>query len=225
MRIFSFLDVESTGLQRQPLNYLPEPAALFSRGDEVCQIGGILADEHMRPIQFFCHYCDIVRADSPSGAMSVHGISQRDVRRYVSGQFLPEVMQRYLPELFGEDVVFVGYNTEFDLGQIAQTLSNSSINFDWKPFKGNIIPRKGRHSVDVAEFVKVGSAYRKLSSFEKELEETRTMFLNLWERRLGVQTNCIELLAPSWNKAHNAFFDSLNTFLLWGDRVWKKKLV
>lgn len=224
-RIFAFLDVESTGLQRQPLSSLCEAAPIFSHGDEVCQIGGIITDSMMRPSKFFCHYCDTVRADSPAQAQSVHGISQRDVRRYALGQFLPEIITRYLPELLEENVIFVGYNVEFDMGEIAQTCANSPINFEWSPLKGNIVPRRGRHSVDVAEFVKTTKGYVKLTSFEKELETPRMQFLNLWERRLSVQTNCIELLQDTWEQAHNSFFDALNTYILWGEKVWKKKLV
>lgn len=224
-RIFIVFDTETTGLQRQPRSSLHTPASITSRGDEVCQIGGIILDSNMRPQKFFCHYLDTVAADSPQSVAAVHGIYQRDVRRYVAGQFLPEVMTKYLGEMLFDDVIFIGYNVEFDMDLVAQTLANSPISWTWKPVKGSIVPKRGRHSVDVSEFLKVGSSYKKLSSFEKELFTLRTQFLSFYENRLGVDTNCIQLLEKTWDKAHNAFFDSVNTFLLWGDRIWKKKLV
>lgn len=98
--------------------------------------------------------------------------------------------------------------------------------------EGSIIPKDGRWAVDVSEFFKyIGSVsagksghYRKLSTFEKELEEDREKFFQQYGS-MEVETNCIDLLAPSWEHSHNAFFDALNTYLLWRDRVWRKKLL
>lgn len=224
-RLFIVFDTEGTGLNRQALGKLNEPAAVTSRGSEVCQIGGIILNERMMPLKMFCHYCDTVVADSPTAAYNVHGISQRDVRRYLIGQFLPEIMTQYLPEFFYSNVVFIGYNSEFDMTLVAQSLANSPIDWKWKPLHASIIPKRGRVSVDVAEYVKQGSAYRKLSSFENELTTQRLQFLSYYERRVQIETNCIELLQGTWERAHNSFFDAVNTYLLWGDRIWKKKLV
>ena len=224
-RLFIVFDTEGTGLSRIPHAKLNEPMAITARGSEVCQIGGIILDERMVPLKLFCHYCDTVIADSPVGAFKVHGISQRDVRLYTIGRFLPEIMEQYLPEFFYPNVVFIGYNTEFDMDLVAQSLSNSPISWRWSTLTSSIVPRRGRWSVDVAEYVKQGSHYRKLSSFHEELSSLRLQFLSYHEKRLGVETNCLELLRGTWEKEHNAFFDSVNTFLLWGDRVWKKKLV
>lgn len=224
-RIFIVFDTEGTGLTRIPKTAINVPASVYSRGSEVCQIGGIILNNQMQPLKLFCHYCDTVAPESSSGAISVHGISQRVVRRYLTGQYLPEIIERWLPEFLWNDVVFVGYNAEFDMDLVAQTMANSPINFTWKRFIGSIVPKHGRFSIDVGDFVKIGDNFRKLSSFEKELEWQREAFLSRYSRTMSIDTNCIEMLHDSWEKAHNSFFDALNTYLLWSDRVWKKKLL
>lgn len=224
-RIFIVYDTEGTGLQKSMFGQLNSPAPVTARGSEVCQIGGIILDDRMVPQKLFCHYCDTVAADSPNAAYKVHGISQRDVRRYLLGQFLPEIITQYLPEFLYPNVIFIGYNVEFDMTLVAQSLSNSPIDWKWTPLKASIVPRRGRHSVDVGEYVKKGDRFCKLASFSDELATRRLQFLTFYEKRLPVQTNCIELLRGTWEHEHNAFFDAVNTFLLWGDRVWKKKLV
>lgn len=230
-RCFIVYDTESTGLKRATVD-LTLPASLRNRGDEVCQIGGIILDENMNPQKLFCHYCDTVAPEVSAGAFAVNGISMKEVRKYVQCQYLSNVIQEYLPEFLYEDVIFIGYNVEFDQGMVKQTISNSDMDFTWTSFKGNILPRTGRYAVDIAIFFKkIGntlqgksSYYRRLSSFEKELEPDRQKFLEDYGT-LEIQTNCWDLLAQSWANSHNAFFDALNTFLLWRDRVWQKKLI
>lgn len=224
-RIFIVYDTEGTGLNKMALTDFNVPAAITVRGSEVCQIGGIVLDERMVPLKFFCHYCDIVSADSPPSAKNVHGIHMRDVRQTLLTQFLPEVMLTHLPEFFQEDVIFIGYNIEFDMTLVAQTLANSPFPFSWTPFKGTILPKHGRYSVNVADYVKQGSHYRKLSSFEEELSEARRTFIFRFVDRLAVETNNYEMLKDTWEHAHNSFFDAVNTLLLWGDKVWRKKLL
>ena len=224
-RKFIVFDTETTGLFRQGLDTLNTPAAITAKGSEVCQIGGLVLDETMSPLKLFCHYCDTVVANSSQAALEVHGIDMRNCRQYVTGQFLPEVMQRFLPEFFEPNVIFIGYNVEFDMAMVAQTLANSPFSFNWSPVRASVVPRRGRHSVDVAEFFKVGSNYRRLVSFEKELLTPRMQFLSYYSNFMTVETNCLEMLEPTWDRAHNSFFDALNTYLLWGDKIWKKKLV
>lgn len=224
-RKFIIYDTETTGLSRQGSDTLNKPSSVTTKGSEVCQIGGLILNEAMKPIKLFCHYCDTVVANSSQSAIDVHGIDMRNVREYVAGQFLPEIIQRYLPEFLEDNVIFIGYNVEFDMDMVAQTLANSPFEFSWSSLKTSVVPKRGRYSVDLAEFFKIGSKYRRLVSFEKELVTPRTQFLNYYSQFLTVETNCIELLAPSWEKAHNSFFDALNTYLLWGDKIWKKKLV
>lgn len=224
-RYYICFDTEATGLTRVPRKSLNTPQVITQRGSEVCQIGGLICDMYMRPMRLFCYYCDTVAIGSQAAAFRAHGIDSREVRSHALAIFLPEIMERYLPEFFAPEVIFVGYNAMFDMEVVEQTLANSAIPFTYKRFFGTMLPKSGRHVVDVAEYVKIGSAYRKLTSFDGELREKRDAFLREYSGVLDVETNCLEMLEQTWQKAHNSFFDSLNTYLLWGDKVWKKKVL
>lgn len=227
-RIFITFDTETTGLRMAETD-LSQPSSLRARGDEVCQIGGIMADENMVPFKLFCHYCDTVKIDCDRSAQAVNHIYMADVRKYVRNQYLSIVLMEQLQEFFSNDAVFIGYNSEFDLNMVKQTISNTDMQFDWTPLKGSIIPRHGRTSVDVSEYFRQqsreGKSYRaKLSTFDSKLEEARNGFIRDYGS-IQIDSNCSELFIPSWNQRHSAFYDALNTFLLWRDYVWRKKLV
>ncbi len=222
-RQFIIFDTETTGLRRATGD-LSSPSGLQSRGDEVCQIGGIIAGEDMKPIRTFCYYCDTIAANSSKGAYEVHGIDSKDIRSHVRCQFLEVVLLHYLQEFFQPDTVFVGWNIEFDMSMVRQTISNAPASFDWKPFKGQIVPKSGRWSVDAMSFFPAGKTYRKLATFATELAYYRHEFF-YENSRLNISTNCMEMLKPSCLKAHNSFFDALDTFLLWRDRIWQQKLI
>lgn len=235
-RQFIVYDTETTGLTRAEVD-LTLPATLHNRGDEVCQIGGLILNERMEPTRLFCHYCDTVTVECSPGATRVHGMTMKEIRQYVRCQYLPVVLHDNVPEFFWNDIIFIGYNVEFDQCMVKQTLSNTGVDFKWEPFKGSILPKTGRHAVDVAEYFKRVSSggsvstykkhasyFRKLSSFDAELEPARQLFYSQYGD-LQVESNCPELFEPSWCKAHSAFYDALNTFLLWRDYVWHKKVV
>lgn len=226
-RIFITFDTETTGLKLADVD-LTAPASLRARGDEVCQIGGIVCDENMEPLKLFCHYCDTVKVECDRGAQQVNGIYMDEVRKYVRSQYLSIVLMEWLREFFYNDVVFIGYNSEFDLNMVKQTISNTDMKFEWTPLMGSIIPKHGRVSVDISEYFKVhrgGKAYRqRLSAFDAKLEESRGTFIQQYAH-MNVESNCNELFVPSWNQRHSAFYDALNTHLLWRDTVWRKKLI
>lgn len=224
-RRFVIFDTETTGLERRAPALCNVPGSIEARGSEICQIGGIVCNYKMEPVRGFCHYCDTVAAESGAQAHWVHGISQREVREYLAGQYFSEVAMTLLPELFEPNTVFVGYNSEFDLGMISQGLDNAPCDFTWKPCMSPVIPKTGRWSVDVMKFFPAGKSYRKLSSFTEELATTRDKFLSDYFHLLSVDTNCAEILSTTWKREHNAFFDALNTFLLWRDKIWRVKLL
>lgn len=224
-RRFVIFDTETTGLEQRAPALSTVPGSIESRGSEICQIGGLVCNYNMEPIRGFCHYCDTVAAESHPKAFWVHGMSQRDVREYLAGQFFSEVATTLLPEFFEPNTVFIGYNSEFDLGMVKQGLDNAPVSFDWKQCMFPVIPKTGRWSVDVMKFFPAGRTHRKLSSFTEELAEAREKFITDYFRWVSVETNCQELLSTTWKREHNAFFDALNTFLLWRDRIWRVKLL
>lgn len=224
-RCFICFDTEATGLTRVQKKNLIYPGAITTKGAEVCQIGGLILDKYMQPVRLFCYYCDTVVAGSKQAAFEVHGINAREVRSSLPAIFLPEVLERYLPEFFYPDSVFIGYNAMFDMDMVSQTIANSPLSFEYKQLFAQIIPKTGRYVIDVAEYLKLGSTYRRLTSFENEVAPKRDAFLRDYANALHVETNCIDLLSGTWERAHNAFFDALNTYILWGDKIWRKKVV
>lgn len=224
-RCFIILDTETTGLCKRKVAFPTEPASIEDRGSEVCQIGGLIVNEDMAIRRCFCHFCDTVAPNSSTQAFAVHGIDQRAVREYVEGQFLGEVLTSYLPEFFGDDVIFIGYNVEFDLTMIGQTLDNTPGIFTWRVCNTPVLSKRGRWSVDVMRYFRAGRSYRKLASFTSELADSRKALLRSSPKFSAVETNCSELFMAGWEKEHNAFFDAINTFLLWRDRIWKEKLL
>lgn len=227
-RVFIVYDTETTGLKFAETN-LKEPSTMRQRGDEVCQIGGLILNEAMVPQQLFCHYCDTVKIECDKGAQAVNGLHMEEIRQYVRGQYLSSVLLSRLPEFFHANTAFIGYNVEFDMGMVRQTLSNSDVPFEWTPLRSGFIPKQGRISIDVSEYFKRygrggKTYYAKLSSLAPQLEEKRQEFYRQYGY-LDIQTNCSELFVQCWNKQHSAFFDALNTYLLWRDSVWQKKLL
>lgn len=134
-------------------------------------------------------------------------------------------MQKYLKEFFYENVVFICYNTKYDMSMVSQCLANSPLNFTWEYNTSPVLPNTGRIAVDVADYVRTPKTRRRLSSFTEELAPRREQFLSYYQDKLTVETNCIELLHSTWEREHNSFFDALNTYLLWSGRIWRKKLV
>lgn len=232
MRKYIIFDTETTGLTFSYAKKDEAPAGLAERGDEVCQIGGIICDEKMIPYKLFCHYCDTIKPQCDPKAFAVNEIDMEEVRKYVRCEYLSKVISEYIPEFLEDDIVFIGYNVKFDLQMVKQTLANMPGDFTYEIFTGNMIPTtSGRIGIDVMQYYTIGSPnaqgkirYRKLSSFDTDLERARTQFLNDYGDLL-VETNCSELFNPSWNKCHNSFYDSINTFLLWRDDIWKTKLI
>ena len=223
---FIVFDTETTGLKVVPKSSLNLPCSALNRGAEVVQIGGIIFDgSTLEPSNLFCYYCDAVTAECERGAMQVNKLSLRNIRKTLSCRFLPEIMTTFLPDFFEEDVCLIGYNVGFDISMVDQSLSNSSLkwNFD-KPLTSNTLPSKGPCVVDVMPFVSYNGKYRKLSSFDNELKSRRDAFLAKYIGTLGINTNDITTLQGQINEAHNSFYDSLNTYILWCDYVWKKKM-
>lgn len=223
-RKFAIIDTETTGLDKLSDKNLNIPASIYSRGDEVCQIGGLICDSSMKVEKAFCYYCDTVKADSSAGALNVHGISMQQVRQYVAGEFLPVVLYKYISELLWDNTVFIGYVAGYDMTLIRQTLANSALRFDWKVLTEPVLPKTGRYMIDVGNYFKIKNRYRKLASFEDSLRESRDNFLNTEGDRLDLLTNCQQLISPLIMNNHNSFYDALNTYLLWSERVWKKKV-
>lgn len=214
-------DTETTGLTRRYAS-LSTPCSLKENGDEVVQIGGLVLDEKFEPYRAFCHYCDCLLPEVSSGAAAVNNISMMEVRKYVSGMFLEEVCAKLIPELFSENVLFIGYSVEFDLRMVAQSLRNFCFGFEDLKKVSVKIPTSGRSYLDVMEYL---PRRAKLTSHSEALTPYRNEFYHRYAGKLTFETNAPELLEGSWASAHNSLFDSIETYLLFRSKNLDKTLV
>lgn len=214
------VDTETTGLNRRRAK-LTEPDTLYENGDEVIQIGGIVLNEDLTPSRLFCHYCDCLLPESCKQAFEKHEIRMEDVRKYLSGVFFEEVAIKWIPELFADDAIYIGYNVDFDMRMIAQSSRNFCCDFESVGKVTTRMPRTGRWCLDVMQYLPKRA---KLVSFYNQLTDARDEFYRQYAGKLPLETNIPELLEPTWQSAHNALFDSIETYLLFMSQVWNKKL-
>lgn len=213
-------DTETTGLDkpRAPRN---SPCSITDNGDEIIQIGGLMLDEHLEPVKAFCHYCDCLRSESSANAFRAHCIRLEDIRMRLPCIFFEEVLLDHLPEFLESDVTFVGYNSDFDVGMVTQSLRSTGLDFGpCKPIVSRLMKR-GRYTLDALAFLpqKV-----KLVSLHGQLTPAREQFYRDFQGKLPVESNAMDLFRESWNHAHNALFDSIETYLLLKTEVIGKKL-
>lgn len=215
-------DTEATGLERLQ-GPLSRPASVTKMGAEIIQIGGLFLDDNMNPYKGFCHYCDCLNACSSAEAFKVHQIRIEDIRDTLSGVFVEEVIARWLPEFYDDNIVFIGYNTPFDISMVSQGVRDFPVQFKSPRRVITKMPATGRHFIDVMDYL---ASYKiKLASYETQLKDKRDEFMSLYGRAVTVESNIPSLYKESWEKAHNSLYDSINTYLLFRDRVWQRKIL
>lgn len=215
-------DTECTGLEKLQ-GSLAQPHSVTKIGAEVIQIGGMFLDENMEPIKAFCHYCDCLAAHSEAAAYATHKIQLEDIRAHVSGMFLEEVLCRYLPEFYSSDIVFIGYNADFDMRMTAQSSRDFPVTFKLGRRVVSKMPTSGRNVLDVMDFL--GPHRAKLVSYESWIKPYRDQFMSLYRRVLPVETNIPSMYLESWEKAHNALYDAVNTYILFKYKLWGVKVI
>lgn len=214
------VDTETTGLSACTVSST-QPTGVGTIGSEVLQIGGLVLNDNAEVESAFCHYCDCLAPHSSLKAFNVHGISIEKVRKYIPNIFLGEVLTDWVPEIFYHDVVLIGYNVNFDIRMIVQSLRNFPTSFVECSHVVTKIPKVGRHYIDVMEFQ---SHRNKLVQYHSRLNGAREKFFKDHVGTLPLYTNVPELLEGTWEKAHNALFDSIETYLLFMETVWNKKV-
>jgi len=216
-------DTEGTGLTKLVGN-LQQPLSVAKSGAEVIEIGGLFLDERLQPIKFFKHYCDCMAPHSDAQAFAVHGIELEFIRRYVSGVFFEEVVATWLPEFLEDDILFIGYNVDFDLKMAAQSMRDFPKQFIMPKRMFVKVPRRGRYSLDVMQYL---PQKRKLSSYEDALAEERQHFWATYRRAVPRESNCQGWADVEWDRetAHDSFFDALETYLLLTTQIAGKKIL
>lgn len=214
------LDTETTGLGRK-YSVLNEPCSLRDNGDEVIQIGGLLLDETLKPYKAFCHYCDCLMASMPEEVSRIHGIDIQEVRKYIPGTFLEEVVAVWVPEILASDVVIVGYNTDFDMQMVAQSMRNFCFDFGKFEKVMSRLPARGQWTLDVMGYL---PKRVKLVSHYDDCTEARKEFYRTNCKKLPLESNVPEMLEATWAHAHNSLFDAIETYLVFKTKVLGKKL-
>lgn len=215
------LDTETTGLNKK-YSKLNVPCSLRENGDEVVQVGGLILNESLEPVRMFCHYCDCLMPSVVPAAYEVNKLDLTTIRRYIPGMYLEEVCVKLIPEIFLDDLVIIGYNTSFDLRMVAQSMRNFCFDFENCGKVTTSFPTRGRWILDVMSYMPKRT---KLVSHHDSLSGARSSFYAQWAGSLKIETNIPELLESSWQSAHNALFDAIETYLLFKERVWQKKLI
>ena len=213
-------DVEATGL-RVKYTGLSEPCSITDGGDEILQIGGLVLDEKMDPVRAFCHFCDTVTASSSAEAYATHEIKLEEIRDRLCNVFVEEVITTRCPEMLADDTVFIGYNTDYDLRMTATGLRNIPGLFKQPAQVTTRINRKGRQYVDLMKYY---PERRKLVQRVASLQDRRDAFFSQYGHKLPFETNYPELFLEQWGRSHNALWDVIDTYLLFKEEVWRKKL-
>lgn len=214
------LDTETTGLNSGRY-HTTLPCSITDNGDEVIQIGGLILNGKLEPVRGFCHYADALLPESGEQALNVHGISLREIRKSLPNVFIEEVVAQNLPQLYSSDVTVIGYNCAFDIRMLMQGLRNFSESFRAFQFTSTALPSKGRWAVDVMKYM---PRRRKLVSYSEQLTPARERFYREYGDSLVIDSNCQHLLHESFNHAHNALYDVIETYLLFTEEVLGKRL-
>lgn len=220
---YAVVDTECTGLERISGD-LKQPLSIAKSGSEVIEVGGLFLDERLQPVKIFKHYCDCMVPHSTAKAFATHHIELEHIRQHVSGIFLEEVVSLWLPEFLEDDILFIGYNTEFDMRMLVQSMRDFPRPFVMPKRMFVRPPRSGRFYMDVMSFL---PRKERLSSFEDSLAPARSDFWMTWRGALVRESNCQGWSDAEWDveQAHDAFFDALETYLLlMRDIVGKKVL-
>ena len=207
-----FFDCETTGLVR---------SNVLGVGDQVAQIGGMICDDNFIPLRVFMYFCDNLKAEVCEEAQKVNGLSMEEIRKYIPDVFLSQVLKEKLPEFFEDDVRFFGYNTNFDMSMVDATIYDSGVNVDWGKAVVNVLPTKGHSNVDVAQYCRVGSSYKKL---EKIINVNSEIFREFYAGISDIDFDCNvpELIKDLG--MHCSYIDSICTYLVWMRDVWKTRV-
>lgn len=214
------IDTETTGLAR-PRVAFNAPCAITDNGSEVIQIGGLYLDEQLKPAKAFCYYCDCMSPESSAQAFATHQIAMSAIRERLAGVFLEEVVEKHLPELLSDDVTFMGYNSDFDMYMIRNSMRSHARQFaPWQKVTSRL-RSSGRWAVDAMAYL---PKRVKLSSFYQELTPARERFHSIYGGSLPLETNYPELLLGQMKTAHNSLYDAIETYLLLQSKVFGKSL-
>lgn len=108
---YIIFDTETTGL---------------SNSDEVIQFAGYVADENCRLREYINFYCYTVAPISPS-AFKIHKLNPKKLMTLSQGKTFEDNLHILKRLLQVPDAIWIGYNVDFDIRMINNTLVNNGL--------------------------------------------------------------------------------------------------
>lgn len=201
MSYLFFFDTETTG---------------FGPDDEVIQFAGILTDANMNIIDVVNFYCNPAKI-IPREAVNVHGLTNADVYKLSHGHFIDEFIFKYDWLVNPKDIVFIGYNVEFDVRLVNQSLllnGCEGINFGTRV---NVIPRDTKHKsykLCMMETIKNNLGYYKNQKLVNVTREHLHFNSNKVVEKIELLCEYFNVDRPKHCNAHDALYDSFMTMML-----------
>lgn len=145
---YCVIDTEATGLWTS---------------DEIIQFSGLLTDENFNVLNFVNFYCDTLKTIS-SDAFALHNISNTELTLRSGGKFFESYRNGVYKQLFEmDDVIWIGWNIQFDIRMINNTLTNNGYDpVDFGDRVAALNVTKGRHWFDLMPAASglLGAGYR-----------------------------------------------------------------
>lgn len=202
MNYFVF-DTETTGINKKT--------------SQVIELGGFLLDEDFKIRKIAHFYCNIDEI-IPAEAVEIHGIDNEKLMKLSKGKFFEDYIFSSSMKFFTEpeDIIFVGYNVDFDICMVNNSLLiNGYDKLNFGNSVRNIPKTPGVYRLDMMKavrgllklpnYIRLSQAVTKATSHS--VEELKKRFTQLCERRdLGIE--------PGF---HGALFDAYCTAIILGE--------
>lgn len=177
---------------------------------EVIQFSGLLLDHNLKLsklINFYCYTQEPIEAE----AAKIHGLTASFLMKQSGGKTFEDYFFELAPK--EKDLIWVGYNTKFDIAVINRTLEQNGLaKYDFGKPTALLNKKFGIYNFDLMPIFASPSGYnQRLSTVAKQLPYSEEKLASMYQKLLnlaGLQTDVTY---------HNAIYDALVTWLLLGN--------
>lgn len=178
--------------------------------DEVVQFSALLLNEKLKLQKVYNCFCSTQVTMDPEAAR-ITGLDAKLLRELSKGKFFEDFY--CTSDLFKlKDVVWCGYNVEFDIGKVNNTLTQNGLDaHDFGRETKRLNKNEGSYYFDVMKLYSVAKRidyYESLSKSARSLSFSQEKLEAMYAKLLQI-TNC-----EFDSKYHNALYDSMITWLL-----------